>query len=279
MNPYKFLITLLLLLSCGNAIQAQVAKDFVYVDSSLMYPDSKDTVAAPAEDEEQEDTVSKGIKYRVDTSLVFNELSLSRDSIRLLKNAKQFAYAKKLDSLLKEYQKQLQQSESMVQPEQPSFFEQFLSSGVTKFIFWSLACFFVVFIIYKLFFTEGFLQRASAKNPVNLLAEDDADLIGKQDYDKKLALAINNKNYRLATRYLYLQSIQKLNAAGAISFTADKTNSEYLNELTGKPYKPAFTSLTLNYEYVWYGEFLIEEPAFIQLQERFKKFNTQFKNI
>jgi hypothetical protein len=87
------------------------------------------------------------------------------------------------------------------------------------------------------------------------------------------------KIYRLATRYLYLQSIQKLNAAGAISFTADKTNSEYLNELTGKPYKPAFTSLTLNYEYVWYGEFLIEEPAFIQLQERFKKFNTQFKNI
>jgi hypothetical protein len=52
-----------------------------------------------------------------------------------LKNAKQFAYAKKLDSLLKDYQKQLQQSESMVQPEQPSFFEQFLSSGSQNLFF------------------------------------------------------------------------------------------------------------------------------------------------
>ena len=85
MNPHKLLITLLLLLFYGNAIQAQVAKDFVYVDSSLMYPDAKDTIPAPTADEEQEDTVSAGIKYTVDTSLIFNDLSLSGDSIRLLK--------------------------------------------------------------------------------------------------------------------------------------------------------------------------------------------------
>jgi hypothetical protein len=245
-----------------------------------MYPDAKDTVPvteAPAADEEVADTET-GIKYITDTSLVYNELSLARDSIRFLKNSKPFAYAKKLDSLLKDYQQQ-QQAESFAQPEQPSFFEQLLSSVITKFIFWALGCFFVVFIIYKLFFTEGFLQRQSAKTDVNLLAEDEKDIIGEHDYDKKLALAIHHKNYRLATRYLYLQSIQKLNAVGAISFAADKTNSQYLNELTGKSYKPAFTSLTLSYEYIWYGEFLIDEAAFIQLQERFKQFNSQLKNI
>jgi len=278
MNLYKSFFPFLLFLFCSIHLQGQ-EKKYVYVDSALLYPDAKDTVVAAPEEEEETDTaVTSTINYAPDTSLLYNELSLSRDSIRTLKNAKQFAYAKVMDSLLKDLQKKQAEAAANLQPEKPSAFEAFLSSGITKIIFWSLAIFFVVFIIYKLFFTEGFLQRQSARSPVNLLATEEEDVKGTTDYDKQVVLAVNNKNYRLATRYLYLQSIQKLKNAGAIIFAADKTNSQYLYELNDKPYKQEFTTLTLNYEYVWYGEFLIDEGAFAKLQQQFKHFNNQLKN-
>ncbi len=279
MNFYKLLLPFVLLLCCSISLQAQTTKEYVYVDSTLLYPEETDTTPeeeTPGEDTDL-DTATQVISYAADTNLLNNELALSRDSIRILKNLKQLAYAKVMDSLLKELQKKQVDAANM-QPEKPSFFEQFLSSQITRFVFWSLACFFVLFIIYKLFFTEGFLQRQSTKATVNLLAEDDNDVKGNTDYDKQVALAVSNKNYRLATRYLYLQTIQKLSAAGAINFAADKTNSQYLYELAGKPYKSEFASLTLNYEYVWYGEFLIDEAAFGTLQNRFKQFNNKLKN-
>ena len=278
MNPYKLLLPFVLLLFCSAGLQAQT-KEYVYVDSALLYPDATDSetiVDAPAEDAAI-DNITRPIAYTNDTSLLYNELTLSADSIRTVRNSKQFAYAKVMDSLLKELQKQ-QLNAADVQPEKPSAFELFLSSGITKFFFWSLACFFILFIIFKLFFTEGFLQRKSAKIPVNLLAEEDHDVKGDTDYDKKIAFAVNNKNYRLATRYLYLQTIQKLATTGIIIFAADKTNSQYLYELGSKSYKNEFASLTLNYDYVWYGEFSIDEDAFLKLQSRFKQFNNQLRN-
>ena len=266
-----------LCLFLSTAVQGQ-QKEYVYVDSSLLYPESADSskVAAPDEEDSYEDSTTT-VNYATDTVLQNNELALSRDSIRLLKNAKQFAYAKVMDSLLKDMQKQ-QADDAKLQQDKPSVLEAFLSSAVTKFIFWAMAIFFVLFIMYKLFFTEGFLQRQSARAPVNVVKEEAEDATGNVDYDRQVTAAINNKNYRLATRYLYLQCIQKLMKAGVISFAADKTNSQYLYELSGKPYKDEFVSLTLNYEYVWYGEFSIDEPVFVKLQQRFKQFNNQFKN-
>lgn len=273
--PLLFLFSISLLFS--KAVQGQ-QKEYVYVDSSLLYPDLVDSskVAAPEEEPVYKDSTVT-VNYAADTILQNNELALSRDSIRLLKNAKQFAYAKVMDSLLKDLQKQ-QADAANLQQDKPSALEAFLSSAITKFIFWGLAIFFVLFIMYKLFFTQGFLQRQSARLPVNMVKEEADDSKGDVDYDRQVAAAVNNKNYRLATRYLYLQCIQKLMKAGVITFTADKTNAEYLYELSGKPYKDEFVSLTLNYEYVWYGEFSIDEPVFVKLQQRFKQFNSQLKN-
>jgi len=274
MNLYKLLLPVLLLL-CSIGAQAQTEKEYVYMDSSLLYS-NEDSVAVAAPDEEVDENDSQVISYVADTNLLYNELSLSRDSIRILKNSKPLAYAKILDSLLKELQKK-QVATSNIEPDKPSALELFFSSAITRFILYGLGCFFVLFIIFKLFFTEGFLQRQTAKAAVNLVEEDDTPK-GNTDYDKQVAIAIGNKNYRLATRYLYLQSIQKLTNTGAILFAADKTNTQYLYELAGKPYKEEFASLTLNYEYVWYGEFLIDEMNFTKLQARFRQFNNQFKN-
>jgi hypothetical protein len=82
-----------------------------------------------------------------------------------------------------------------------------------------------------------------------------------------------NKNYRLAIRYSYLQTLQKLSGSGLLQFSADKTNYQYVNELHGKPYQNDFAAITLNYEYVWYGKFEIGEDVYNRLFSDYKSFH------
>jgi len=138
-----------------------------------------------------------------------------------------------------------------------------------------LAGVFFFFVLYKLFFTQGFFQRSYATTNVTVLADDTQNLSKTADYTKLIAGAISNKNYRLAVRYHYLQTLQKLSLKEIIQFASDKTNYQYVNELAGKPYKKAFASLTLSYEYVWYGAFEIDENIFSAIQNQFKQFNAE----
>ena len=138
-----------------------------------------------------------------------------------------------------------------------------------------VAVVFVSFILYKLFFTEGFFQKTYAKIKVNGMPDETEHLSGNTDYGKLINQAISVKNYRMAVRYHYLQSLQKLSSKAVIQFAPDKTNYQYVRELSGKTYKNAFASLTLHYEYVWYGEFEVDENIFNAIQNKFKQFNNE----
>jgi hypothetical protein len=74
---------------------------------------------------------------------------------------------------------------------------------------------------------------------------------------------------------LYLQSLYRLISLGEVSFATDKTNNQYLAELAAKPYQQAFSDITLQYEYAWYGGFAIDENRFANIQQSFANFNNQ----
>ena len=285
MRLYRIIIILTLILCSRQHAWCQESKEYLYVDSNLLNPpDVVDTVLAEqpatAEDEmgaEAQDDYEEKRIYVLDTNLVNNELSLSNDSILALKNSKQFAYARSMDSLLKALQKEQMENQQQAKPDSPSALEKIFSSGITKVIFWGLAVFFVLFIIGKLFITQGFFQRNTTRAPVNVQAENETGPEDPQDFERKAAEAAAGGNYRLATRYLYLQSLHLLADNGAVTLTADKTNAQYVYELAGKPYAQQFGSLTLNYEYIWYGEFDIDNAAFLKLGQQFKSFNNELK--
>ena len=96
------------------------------------------------------------------------------------------------------------------------------------------------------------------------------------DPDTLLRNAIKNRNYRLAVRYLYLQVLGKLAERKLIEINSNKTNYEYVNEVRKHKFANEFASLTLKYEYVWYGEYPVDEKLFEQIQGSFHQFN---KNI
>lgn len=240
--------------------------NYVYRDSSLLNVNVDDTAATQDTSDEDND------EYEADTVLKNNQLFIEPDSVSVLKRSKSFAYAKNLDSLLNAYQLSLRKQE---QPDEKklSWLEAILFSSVTVYFFWLLAISFIAFILFKLFFTQGFFQRPYAKTNVTALPDEALHSLADTDYGKLIAQAVGSGDYRMAVRYHYLQTLQKLAAKGVIEFTPDKTNHQYVMELLGKPYKNAFALLTLHYEYVWYGEFEIDATIFEMVQTKFKQFN------
>jgi hypothetical protein len=95
--------------------------------------------------------------------------------------------------------------------------------------------------------------------------------IEQVDFDQLITKALKETNYRLATRYLYLKSLKSLANKNTIEWHFDKTNSDYLNEIKDLKIKGLFKRASYIYDYVWYGEFPIDEVSFNKNKDDFNE--------
>ena len=248
-----FFISILILLFCSTA-KAQDEK-YVYTDSSVV--------------SESENVIE------IDTTVYFSELTVSSDSIEAWKNLKSFTYTKYLDSLLKaKKQEQDKQKKTYEEPAGNSWLDSILSSLGLQYFLWGLAVFFVLFILYKLFLTEGaFRKRTTSAAVTPEVAEE--HISSESDFTALIREAIKGGNYRLAIRYQYLQTLHKLAGKNLVELAVDKTNYQYVREIANQNYQNDFAALTLNYEYVWYGEFNIDENIYRKMEPGFVTFNNK----
>lgn len=120
----------------------------------------------------------------------------------------------------------------------------------------------------------GLFLRKGSKKTV-LPYTESLENIHEIDFEDELDDAISNRNYRLAVRLLYLKCLKQLSDRNLIQWQIDKTNKAYYYELTQKPQRDAFGSLTRRFEYVWYGNFKVDEQAFNDINGLFNKFREQ----
>ena len=96
-------------------------------------------------------------------------------------------------------------------------------------------------------------------------------------FDEEIEKALNQHNYRLAVRLLYLRTLKQLSDAGLINWQLEKTNSAYINELADSDQKQSFGILTRQFEYVWYGDFPVDGRSFQNINTLFHDFKTRLK--
>lgn len=132
----------------------------------------------------------------------------------------------------------------------------------------------IVFFVIKItgMDQDGLFGRSSKGLQKYTLSRNDIHQISFHD---AIENAISNGNYRLATRLQYLQALKKLSDEGYIEWRINKTNTDYLAEITGKPFNDMFTILTFNFEYIWYGEKQVSREQFLEIREQFQQFNNQ----
>jgi hypothetical protein len=252
----------------SSIVFGQINKDTALQDTLISYPD-------------------EGVNaFNGDTVLQINSFTVNDDSLAVYKKDKEFAYMNYLDSLLKRSkdlsidtlssdnlkgQKKINRSTGNAFPANNSSAGDIFKNPLIKIILTTIAVFFIVFILYRLFFSEGFfrrngfVQKEDEGNPGEMISDPNA-------FNSLINEAVAKKDYRLATRYMYLQTLQMLFSRNLLEFAPDKTNDNYTGELINTPYQHEFASLTMNYEYVWYGKFEIDYELFKRLQNNFKQF-------
>ena len=208
----------------------------------------------------------------------------SGDSILKWKRSREFGYMAYLDSLLKKKKNNLRidtinidkgsgSTKGRTISASSASSGTFLNSFPVKIFFWLLAIFFIGFILYRLFLKGGLFAKGAIKRESQPAPEEPEKLSEYSEYIGLIHEAELKNDFNLAVRYLYLQSLKKLSDEELILFSPDKTNRLYVEELTGKSYQTQFASLTLNYEYVWYGKFAINLIRYERVKEEFNLFN------
>lgn len=260
-----FLLSLLLVafLSGPAALYAQVT-----VDSSVQVIEEPvaDTTAVYDEDY-NDDNEERDI---IDTTLHRSIWVYSSDSVRSLRAQEEFAYMKDLDIRLKKRQdlankKQKKQSSTNIVNPFPFI----------RILLWGLLIVALLFVLYRVFLSDRGLFASPLRNR-NVEVEEEP-LTDEVYLEQQLQQAIKDGNYRLAIRFLYLQSLNKLAEKGWLQLSPDKTNYQYVRELAKPQLKNTFSRITLHYEYAWYGDFEIEQHIFEPIKKEFENFYQTIK--
>lgn len=156
-------------------------------------------------------------------------------------------------------------------------------SGFTKILFIFLKWFLialgvaiVTFIVVKVLGLDLKLLMGKSKD-VDVPYEESLENIHEINFDEQLENAILNGNYRLAVRLLYLKTLKHLSDNNLIDWQLEKTNNAYVLEIADENYKREFKKLTYQFEYIWYGEFFIDQNSFKPINQSFQEFNQKTK--
>lgn len=142
---------------------------------------------------------------------------------------------------------------------------------IFKLLMWVSVVFFLIVVVtktklYKLFYTDKEFETPefAFSNP------DDQTM----DFDEAIRLQMAQQQYRLAIRLLYLKVISMLRSKEYINFSKEKTNLDYLRDLTDDDLKSRFYEITSIYNHVWYGDVEIAEVQFMRFEQSFQSFYT-----
>ena len=265
---------------------------FIIVTSSYTQERSttSDTVPVVVPLDDDDESSDEELVYYPDT-LKQQYRSITYDSVYAINTDKGFYYKRYMDSLLRAMEVRLKKIEESRYRDTTknnrsgrsgtarSRREIYIDEGVFSgsglgIIFWMLAIALFGYIVFKLFISNASFFSRNRKNisaNINVAAEEDSN-----DPDAMLRNAIKNGNYRLAIRHLYLHTLIRLSEKRFIQVNSNKTNYEYVKEVRNQKFADDFASLTLKYEYVWYGEYPVDERLFEQIHGSFTQFNKSF---
>ncbi len=145
----------------------------------------------------------------------------------------------------------------------------------SRYIFIGLGVALILFIVIKIIGAEKIFAKKSKETilPYDVITEN----IHEIDYEQELQRLVAERKFRLAVRLLYLRALKKLSDAEIIQWQPDKTNYNYLMEISKPELRNDFSQLTLQFDYIWYGDFPIDEVKFDPINQSFNQFNNQIK--
>ena len=133
----------------------------------------------------------------------------------------------------------------------------------------------IIFLLLKTDIRFLFYKKSKSGNiDFSEITED----IHKIDFDKQIDEAIAKKDFRKAVRLYFLKILKSLSDKNLIDWKPDKTNYDFYVELKEQNCQNDFRSVSVLYDYVWYGDFSLNENEFKTAAQQFRQFNEHLKN-
>ena len=137
-----------------------------------------------------------------------------------------------------------------------------------------LALYFIVRLLMGREFSTFFSSEKKTAPTFSFHEEHIEDI----DLDQMIKDALQNKDYRLAIRFMYLKTLKLLSLNNLIDWNPEKTNDDYLSELKENDFKEGFQKVSYWYDHIWYGEFIPDENGFERALKDFTQLNQKITN-
>lgn len=127
------------------------------------------------------------------------------------------------------------------------------------------------FLVIKLIFTYKGRWFFEKDNQVLEESIEEAEKnIHQTDFRKLLQFTENKGDTRQSIRLYYLWLLKVLSSKKMISWDKQKTNADYIYEIKDEKIKQDFKELSRLYNYIWYGEFSIEDTEYKEVKSFFE---------
>ncbi len=136
----------------------------------------------------------------------------------------------------------------------------------------AIVAFLLYFLVRFLASKDGNLFFSKKNKKLRIASQDLHENIHEIDFQKTIAEYEAKREWRFAIRYQFLLVLKKLSDQKIIDWNPEKTNKDYLKEISNKGEKEAFQKLIYIFDHVWYGEFDIDDA-------RYEVFKSEFKNF
>lgn len=167
-------------------------------------------------------------------------------------------------------------------------FIDWLFSGISEGDFWNylalvlkilliLGLIVLIVWLFNKYYVNSPKKQTEDKSEINL--SEDERLIQQKDLPTLIQEAESKENYRLATRFLFLNLLRYLKEHHIIEYQFEKTNADYKSEISKQEIKSDFSRAARLYEFVWYGDFKLEAENYEKAKTRIQALITLIQNI
>ena len=210
---------------------------------------------------------TKKILPASDEELIINVRLLSNDLLEKYKNDPEFDY----DGGPEESEDWITKIKNWINQQLAILRSSKTYSTLLDYLYYGLMIAALILIIRGLIKADrrGLLFGKINSNEIKMI-ESEED-ISQINFDELIAAAAERKDYKLAVRYLFLKSLKLLSEKELIELRNNKTNHQYLSEIKNNRISSAFQIATSRFEWIWYGDFPVDEKVMKSSQNDFNE--------
>ena len=153
----------------------------------------------------------------------------------------------------------------------PSFSDGLTFSPAVKLVLVLTVILIIGYLTYRLLRHQTGLKTTNeqASSGFSIEEVDKAEDTEIRNLPERLQRALQEENYTEAVRLYYLMIIRSFRDAGFIQWQKDKTNHDYLREISGRAEFEQFKQATRTFERVWYGTLSLDHDQFRRYEAQF----------